>query len=168
MILPEILDTWTGMFLVKHSLLNRSFCSHLTQTDSYRFFVKLSLLVKFIWCYMSVFSFVSSCFQDRWFFLFNVPKKRNSFFWFLSFCLWCNANIQMFLAFSSIRVNLHSTNFVFQCMLLFFVSTNYLVLLQLLFLYTSAIFTSNYGIISSNVDCTGSFLGCSVPGGKTN
>ena len=80
--------------------------------------------------------------------------------------LWFNANIQMFSAFSSITVNLHSKNFVFQCKYLFYVGTNYLVLLQLLFLYTSAIFTSNYGIISSYVDCTGSFLGCSVRGRK--
>ena len=29
-----------------------------------------------------------------------------------------------------------------------------------MFLYTSAKFTSNYAIISSYLDCTGSFLGC--------
>ena len=40
------------------------------------------------------------------------------------------------------------------------VGTNYLLLLQLLFLYPSAIHASNYGIISSHVDCTDSFLGC--------
>ena len=72
--------------------------------------------------------------------------------------LWCNENIQIFSAFSSITVNLHSKIFVFQYMHLFCVGINYLVLLHLLFLYTSAIFTSNYGIISSYVDCTGSFL----------
>ena len=33
------------------------------------------------------------------------------------------------------------------------------MLWQLLFLYTSAILASNYGIISSYVDCTGSLLG---------
>ena len=32
--------------------------------------------------------------------------------------------------------------------------------LQLLFLYPSAILASIYGIISSHVDCTVSFLGC--------
>ena len=82
--------------------------------------------------------------------------------------LWFNAIIQMFSAFSSITVNLLSKSFVFQYMHLFCVGTNYLALLPLLFLYTSAIFTSNYEIISSYVDCTGSFLGCSVRGRKTN
>ena len=35
------------MFLVNHSLYNPMFCSYSTQTDSYRFFVKLNLLVIF-------------------------------------------------------------------------------------------------------------------------
>ena len=43
---------------------------------------------------------------------------------------------------------------------LFYVGTKYLVLLQLLFLYTSTILALNYGIISSYVDSTGSFLRC--------
>ena len=64
------------------------------------------------------------------------------------------------LGFSLIPVNLHSKNFVFQHMHLFCVGTNYLVLFPLLFLCPSAIFTSNYEIISSYVDSTGSFLGC--------
>ena len=38
--------------------------------------------------------------------------------------------------------------------------TKDLVLLQLLFLFPRAILASNYGIISSYLDCTGSFLGC--------
>ena len=38
--------------------------------------------------------------------------------------------------------------------------TKYLVLLQLLFPYARAILASDYGIISSYLDCTGSFLGC--------
>ena len=42
---------------------------------------------------------------------------------------------------------------------LFYVGTKYLVLLQLLFLYTSAILALNYGIISSYVDSTSSCLG---------
>ena len=63
--------------------------------------------------------------------------------------LWCNADTQMLLAFSSIMVNLHSKSFFFQYMHFFFDGTKYVVLLQLLFLYTSAIFTSNYGIICS-------------------
>ena len=41
-----------------------------------------------------------------------------------------------------------------------YVSTKYLVLWQLLSPYPRAILASNYGIISSYVDCTGSFLGC--------
>ena len=76
--------------------------------------------------------------------------------------LWCNAIMQIVLAFSSITVNLHSKNFVFQCMYLFCVGIKYSVLLQLLFLYSrlSAVLASNYRIISSNVDSTGPFLGC--------
>ena len=46
------------MFLVRQPLYNPSSSSDLTNTDSYRFFVKLSLLVKFIWCCKNVFSFV--------------------------------------------------------------------------------------------------------------
>ena len=148
MILPEMLVTWRGMFLVKHSMLNRSFCSHLTQTDSYRFFIKLSLLVKFIWCYISVFSFVSSYFQDRWFFTWNAEKKEIQLLFRLCLNaikrLWFNAIVQMFSAFSSIMVNLLSKSFVFQYMHLFCVGTNYLALLPLLILCTSAIFTSSY------------------------
>ena len=49
---------------------------------------------------------------------------------------------------------------VFQYMRLFCVATKYLVLLQLLFLYTNAILASNYGIIGSSVDSAGSSLGC--------
>ena len=79
--------------------------------------------------------------------------------------LLCNADTQI-LAFSSIIVNLNSKILFFQYMHLFCVGTKYLVLLQLLFLYNSAIFTSNHGIISSYVHSTGSFLGCSVRGRK--
>ena len=100
----------------------------------------------------------------------NMPKKRNSvfFFWLLHAIkrLWWNVDTQMLLAFSSIMVNRHSKIFVFQNIHLFCVGTKYVVLLQLLFLYISAIFTSNYGIISSYVDFTGSFSGCSVRGKK--
>ena len=105
-------------------------------------------------------------------FLFNVPKKEIQFLFRLGLNaikrLWCNAKIQMLSAFSSVTVNLYSKNFVFQYMPLFCVGTNCLVLLQLLFLYTSAVLTSNCGITSSYVDCTGSFLGCSVRGRKKN
>ena len=52
--------------------------------------------------------------------------------------LWCNADTQMLLPFSSILVNLNSQIFVFQYMHLFCVGTKYVVLLQLLFLYTAA------------------------------
>ena len=73
--------------------------------------------------------------------------------------LWSNANIQTsFSIFSSISVNLCSKNFAFQYIQLFCVGTKYLVLLQLLFLYAKAIFTSNYGIISSHADSAGIFL----------
>ena len=44
------------MFLVKHSLYNPSFFSDSTITDSNRFFVKLSLFLKFILYCMSVLS----------------------------------------------------------------------------------------------------------------
>ena len=43
-----MLVTWKGMFLVKRSLYNLRFCSLLTRSDSYRFFVKLGSLVKSI------------------------------------------------------------------------------------------------------------------------
>ena len=50
-----MLVTWRGTFL---SLYNPSVFSDLTNTDSNRFFVKLSLLQKFIWYCMTVLSFV--------------------------------------------------------------------------------------------------------------
>ena len=102
----------------------------------------------------------------------NVPKKRNSVFVsvgpYAIKRLWCNADTQMLLAFFSIMVNLHSKIVSFQYMHLFCVGIKYVVLLQLLFLYTSATFTSNYGVISSYVDSIGSFLGYSVRGRKKN
>ena len=102
----------------------------------------------------------------------NVPKKKIQFLFRLGLNAikgsWCNADTQMLLAFSLIMVNLHSKILVFQYMHLFCVDTKYVVLLQLLFLYTSAIFTANYGIINSYVDSTGSFLGFSVRGRKKN
>ena len=56
-------------------------------------------------------------------FLFNVPKKEIQFLFRLGLNaikrLWCNANIQMLSAFSSITVNFYSKNFVFQYMHLF-------------------------------------------------
>ena len=93
----------------------------------------------------------------------NLPKKGIQFLFRLSLNgmkrLWCNADPEMFLALYSITVNLYSKIFVFQYMHLCCVGTRYFVLLQLLFLYTSAILASNYGIISSYVDCTSSPLG---------
>ena len=65
----------------------------------------------------------------------------------------------MFLAFFSITVNVHSKPFVVQYMHLFCAGTKYLVFLQLLFQYISAILASNYGIISSYLDFKGSSLG---------
>ena len=73
--------------------------------------------------------------------------------------LWCNADTERFLALYSMKVNVYSKIFVFQYMHLFCIGTRYFVLLQLLFLYTSAILALNYGIIISYVDCTGSLLG---------
>ena len=46
------------VFLVRHSWYDPSFCSDSTNADSNRFFIKLSLVVKFIWYCMSVLSFV--------------------------------------------------------------------------------------------------------------
>ena len=93
----------------------------------------------------------------------NVPKKEIQFLFRLSLNgmkrLWCNADPEMFLALYSITVNLYSKIFVFQYMHLCCVGTRYFVLLQLLFLYTSAIRASNYGIINSYIDCTSSPLG---------
>ena len=160
------------MFLVRHSLYNPSFFSHSTRTDSYRFFVKLSLVVKFIWCCRNVFSFaLRFFFHNRWFSLSMCRKKEIQFLFRLDLNaikrLWCNADTQILLAFSAVMVNLHSKIFVFQYMHLFCVGTKYVVLLQILFLYTSAIFTSNYGVISSYVD-SGVFLDCSVRGRKNN
>ena len=118
------------MFLVRQSLYNPSFCSHSTRTASYRFFVKLSVLVSFIWCCKNVFSFVLRCFSitgDSYFEC--AEKKRNSVFVSVLKRLWCNADTQVFLAFSSIMVNLHSQVFVFffQYMHLFCVGTMYLI-----------------------------------------
>ena len=66
------------MFLVRDSLYNPSFCSDSTNTDSYRFLVKLSLSVEFIWCCISVFSFVLKIFPITGDFDFECAKKRNS------------------------------------------------------------------------------------------
>ena len=67
------------MFLVRHSLYNPSFCSDSTNTDSSRFFVKLSFPLEFISCCMSVFSFVLRFyFSITGDFDFECAKKRNS------------------------------------------------------------------------------------------
>ena len=111
-----MLVTWRGMFLVKHSLYNPSFFSDLTKTDSNRFFVKLSLLLKFIWYCMTVLSFVLIYFfpvtADS--FLQKARKKKHTKFIFLfPLCLNAmkrflfSAATQVFLAFSSIPGNLH-------------------------------------------------------------
>ena len=153
------------MFLVRHSLYNPSFCSDSTNTDSYPFFVKLSLPVEFIWCCLSVFSFVLRfCFSITGDFDFECAKKEIQFLFRLSLNamrrFWCNPYTELFLALYSITVNLYSKTFVFQYVHLCCVRTKYFVLLQLLFLYTKAILSSNYGIISSYVDCTASVFGC--------
>ena len=142
------------MFLVRDSLYNPSYCSHSTRTHSCRFFVKLSLLAKFIWCCKNVFSFVLRCFSITGDSYVECAEKEKCRFLFrlglnATKRLWCNADTQMLLAFSSIMVNLHSRIFVFQYMHLLCVGTEYVVLLQLLFLYPSAILASNYRIISS-------------------
>ena len=91
----------------------------------------------------------------------NVPIKGIQFLLSLNAMkrLWCNVGTERFLALYSIMVNVYSKIFVFEYMHLCCVGTRYFVLLQLLFLYTSTILASNYGIISSYVDCTGSLLG---------
>ena len=71
-----------GMFLVRHSLYNPSFCSYSTSTDSYRFFVKLTLLVKFIWCCKNVFSFVIRCFSITGDSYFECAEKKEIQFLF--------------------------------------------------------------------------------------
>ena len=152
------------MFLVRHSLYNPSFCSDSTNTDSSRFFVKLSFPLEFISCCMSVFSFVLRfSITGDFDFLTNVLKTEIQCLFRLSLNgmkrLWYNADTDMFLVLYSIAVNLYWKIFVFQYMHLCCVGTRYFVLLQLLFLYTSAILASNYGIISSYVDCTSSPLG---------
>ena len=156
MILPEMLVTWRGMFFVKHSLLNRNICSH----------CEIHLVLHK--CVFFRFQVISKTGDYN----LMCRKKEIQFSFRLGLNatkrLWCNANIEIFSAFSSITVNLYSKNFVFQYMHLFSIGTNYLVLLQLLLLYTRAIFTSNYRIISLYVDSIGSFLGCSVRGRKKN
>ena len=111
-----MLVTWRGMFLVRHSLHNPIFCSDSTNTDSNRFFVKLRLLVKFIWYCMSVLSFLwiyLYFFRNSWFFPWMCQKKKNEI---PCLCrlglnamirLRCTAHTQVFLAFSSIPGNLH-------------------------------------------------------------
>ena len=122
MILPEMLVTWRGMFLVRHSLYNPSFCSDSTNTDSNRFFAKLSLPVKFLWFCTSVLSFLlmyifSSIRADSFLECAKKKKtkqtKKKDFYFLFRLCLnamkrlWCTADRQVFLAFSSILGNLH-------------------------------------------------------------
>ena len=107
MILPEMLVNKRGMFLVRLSLYNPSFCSDSTNTNSNCFFVKRSLLVKFIWSCMSVLSFVLiyiHFFSIKADFFLEWAKKK-----LFQLCLnatkrlWCTADTQVFLAFSSTR-----------------------------------------------------------------
>ena len=63
---------------MRDSLYNPSFCSDSTNTDSYRFFVKLSFSVEFIWCCISVFSIILRFFPIAGDFDFEYSKKRNS------------------------------------------------------------------------------------------
>ena len=158
-----------GMFLVRLSLYNPSFCSDSTNTDSNCFLVKLNPLVKFIWSCMSVLSFVliyvHCFFHNRWFWLrMCQTKKEIQFLFWLSLNaikrLCFNADTEMFLALYSITINLYSNFFVFQYMHLCCVGTRHFVSLQLLFLYTGAILALNCGIIRSYVDCTGSPFCC--------
>ena len=90
----------------------------------------------------------------------NVPKKEIQLLFRLSLNamrpFWCNPDTELFLTLFLISVDLYSKFFVFQYMHLCSVRTKYFVLLQLLFLYTSVILASNYGIISSYVDRTAS------------
>ena len=88
------------MFLVKHSLYNLSFCSLLTRTDSYRFFVKLSSLVKSISFSRIVCFLVLIFFPQQMIFFSNVPKTKIQFLFRLAFNamkrLWCDVDTQMF------------------------------------------------------------------------
>ena len=112
-----MLVTWRGMFLVKRSLCNPSFCSLLTRTDSYRFFVKLSSHVKSISFSRIVCSLVLIFFHNRWFFRRMCRKQKNQFLFRLALNalkrLWCNVDTQVLWAFSSIKANLHSKKFCF-------------------------------------------------------
>ena len=161
------------MFLVRHSLYNPSF---FFSFDPYRFLPFLCKTKASCKIYLvlqeCVFFRFKMFFHNRWFLLWMCRKKEIQFLFRLGLnaikWLWYNADTQMLWAFSSIRVNLHSKISVFQYMHLFCVATKYVVLLQLLFLYTSAVFASNYVIMSWYVDSTGSFLGCSERGRKNN
>ena len=104
MILPKMLVNWRGMFLVRHSLYNPSFCSDSTNTDSYRFFV-----IYFVLHMCVFFRFKILFFHNRWFWLRMCQKKKFLFPLCLNAMkrLWFAATTQVFLAFSSIPGNLH-------------------------------------------------------------
>ena len=118
-----MLVTWKGIFLVKHSLYNLRFCSLLTRTHSYRFFVKLSSLVKSISFSRIVCSLVLIFFSQQMILFSNVPKTKIQFLFRLALNalkrLWCNVDIQVLWAFSSIKANLLSKKFCFSIIAFF-------------------------------------------------
>ena len=131
------------MFLVRQPLYNPSSCSDLTNTDSLSFLCKTKPSCEiYLVLQECVFFRFKICFHNRWFLLWMCQKKEIQFLFRLGLnavkLLWCNTDTQMLLPFSSIMVNLHLQIFVFQYMHLFCVGTKYVVLLQLLFLYTAA------------------------------
>ena len=75
--------------------------------------------------------------------------------------LWCNADTEMISVFSSIMVILRWKKKLFFNICICAVSAQSIYYYcNNLFLYPSSILASSYGIISSYVDCTDSFLGC--------
>ena len=86
--------------------------------------------------------------------------------------LWCNANIQMLFSnlFNLGECLLEEFSSSIYAFVLCWHKLKYLVLLQVLFPYANAIFTSNHGIISSYADPAGIFLvaECEVEKGMNN
>ena len=167
-----MLVTWRGMFLVRHSLYSPSLRSDSTNIDSSRFFVKLifscEIYLELHECLVFRFNLYIFFFHKRRFFSRICQKKKNNNN--NSFCFDCALRplnyCNVYCGHSSVLSILFipgqslSEMFVFQYMQLCHVGTKYLILLQLFFLYPSAKLASNYGIISSYRDSTGSLFCC--------
>ena len=79
----------------------------------------------------------------------KCTKRKKIQFWFRQGFnakkkVWCNADIQMFSALCSVAHVYCKKSVFFEWMHLFCVGTKYLVLLQLMLLYTIAILSLNY------------------------